>query len=154
MGTRPVRGERSYGAQSCCHGFQWGRRDRCGLSKWSSRNSRQCGGLASGHLPLRRWQEWLLEELDSLLLEFGWPEIWVTLTSWHLSLGSSLWRHREPLCCTRPLQKQPPICDHHKTCPAGGWSLTQRAPSLPCLPAFSSLSPRRTPFSDQQATFS
>ncbi|KAJ1068426.1 hypothetical protein K5549_005122 [Capra hircus] len=29
-------------------------------------------------------------------------------------------RHMEPLCCTRPLQKQLPICDHHQTCPDGG----------------------------------
>ena len=78
-------------ARSCCHGFQWGRRDCCGLSKWSSRNSRQSGGLASGRLPLCHRQEWLPKELDS---QFGTLCCWSLVGQkfeWHWPNGTSAW---------------------------------------------------------------
>ena len=81
----------SYGAQRCCYGFQWGRGDRCGLSKWSSQNSRQRGGLASGCLPLRHRQEWLPEEPDS---QFGTLCCWSLAgqkSEWHWPNGTSAW---------------------------------------------------------------
>uniref|UniRef100_A0A4W2E9S5 Uncharacterized protein n=1 Tax=Bos indicus x Bos taurus TaxID=30522 RepID=A0A4W2E9S5_BOBOX len=51
-------------------------------------------------------------------------------------MAGQKFEHIEPLCGTRSFQKQPPICDHHKTCPDGGRSLIQMAPSLPCLTSF------------------
>ena len=77
--------ESSYGEWRCCYGFQWGWHDRCSLSKWSSPNSRQhweTGFRASTALEptgMTSRGTWF-SIWDSLLQEYGWPEIWVTLT--------------------------------------------------------------------------
>ena len=83
--------QRFYRERRCCYGFQWGQHDRCGLSKWSSPNSRQCGRLAPGCLPLWRRQEWLPEEPDSQFGALCCKSVAGQKSEWHWPNGTSAW---------------------------------------------------------------
>ena len=68
---------------------------------------------------------------NSLLPEYGWPGIWPNVNVWDVAIMT----HGIPVLYLNLPKTEPPICDHHRTCSDGSWSLIQMD-TFPSRPDF------------------